>query len=261
MIATRTNELLSRDAFLSEHLARDVRRVDMKALSSDPAQLSIAMNELAAPAMAYAKAPADVPSGVEEALCAEGFAPIDTAVTLERPRILDDVDDESFEVRSATAADEVAVVRLAEAALTTSRFSRDPCLTAREAARVKSAWARSYFEGTRGEAMVVACHPDDGVVMGFLLALSSPDRALVIDLVAVDARARRRGVGRAMTIEAQRHFVRAERLRVGTQGSNTSALMAYQRMGFKVVREETVWHAHVMRSARTASAIEEASAR
>jgi len=248
MINTHHEDVLMRDAFLSEQLERDVLRVNLEALyghgrEADRA-LGVAMAALEEPAMLYAKALPEAADDITLMLGAHGFEVIDTAVTLERSRMcVADAHDDG-RVRTARPGDEDAVVRLAQHALTTSRFSRDGRISSAGATRVKAAWARNYFHGVRGDVMVVVPSGDDDMD-GFLLALRAADGAMVIDLVAVAAHARRRGLCRAMTIAAQAQCPEARLLRVGTQGSNGESLRAYERMGFVVVRRELVLHAHV----------------
>lgn len=251
MSATCSAELLSCDAFLSEHLARDVRKLDVKAFVDasrhDPQAIRSLFQGISAPAMVYAKLPSEVVPDVQPMLRSCGFELVDTAVTLERPRLAEQSTGLVGHVmRAARAADEAAIARLATDALTTSRFHRDRMLTGKEASRIKAAWVRSYFAGTRGDALIVAQRNESETIDGFLLALRASDGAMVIDLVAVDAVARRQGLCRAMVIAAQERFPKATTLRVGTQGSNIDSLRAYRNIGFTVMRTEAVMHAHLL---------------
>lgn len=245
MMAGGANEALKRDAFLSEQLGYDAWHLDGGCVWRDGSKVTAALRDVAGPAFVDVKLPAD--AGVEELMLlrSHGFDVVDTAVTLERPRDDEEESPSLCALRTARIADEPAVVRLARMALTTSRFHRDLLVGEARAERVKEAWVRNYFVGTRGEVMIVAPASDQSQADGFLLAVAGRDGAMVTDLVAVAPHARRRGLCRAMTIAAQAHFPDAARLRVGTQGSNHGSIAAYRRIGFEIVRTELVLHAHL----------------
>jgi ribosomal protein S18 acetylase RimI-like enzyme len=248
MIASQNNDLLMRDAFLAEQLGRDVRRLDAGVLARLGDHAADAMNEemeaLRQPAFVYAKLRGNAEAEMLSLLHAHGFDVIDTAVTLEASR-MSECTDAGATLRAARASDEEAVVELAVRTLTSSRFHRDPGIAPASAANVKAAWVRNYFAGERGDGMIVATREDGAAIDGFLLATSAADGAMVIDLVAVAAHARRRGLCRAMTQTAQQLFPDATTLRVGTQGSNRESLEAYRNIGFEVVGMDLVLHAHV----------------
>jgi len=240
-------ELLFRDAFLSEQLGRSVLRVTHERLPGAAVELAQQFCELREPVMLYARLPADAPCEMKRILVELGFECVEAAVTLEREPLTPaehPVCSGAYRIRKAKPHDEDSIAILARSLLTTSRFHRDRHLAAREANDIKEAWARNYFRGRRGDGMIVAQDVLSQELAGFLLALRSLDGAMVIDLVAVAERARRCGLCRAMTFAAQSLFPEARLIRVGTQGSNEASLQAYRRMGFSVVREETLWHAH-----------------
>ena len=173
-------------------------------------------------------------------LTAAGLAVVDCAVTLELagppPPAPAGV---AVTVAAPERADEIA--DLAASELRTSRFHLDPRIADADADRVKRAWARNCATGGRGIEVLAA--DVDGRLAGFLAVLADGD-ARVIDLVAVDAGHRRRGVGRALVAAfAQRHGGSGP-LRVGTQASNVASLRFYSALGFRPVDTRYVLHGH-----------------
>lgn len=172
-----------------------------------------------------------------------GFRVVDTALTFERGPLAESVADG---VRFAGPQDRDRVVEIASSAFTYSRFHLDPTIPDQVANRVKGEWAANYFNGDRGEAMVVAeC---DGAVAGFLLMLRGQEGGMIIDLVAVDPRHARRGHGRAMIAFAATHGFGDGRVpastRVGTQAANTPSVRFYESLGFRLCCAQHVLHYH-----------------
>jgi ribosomal protein S18 acetylase RimI-like enzyme len=172
-----------------------------------------------------------------------GFNLVDTGLTLERPRFDGEGGRERFEVRPAVPQDRLPVTDLARVSFRCSRFHRDPAIGEGVADEIKAQWVGNFFRGCRGDAMAVAA--DGARVVGFLLGLAADDSAMVIDLVAVDAAYRGRGIAGDLTRFAQTQFPAATRLRVGTQLANGPASRAYQGLGFTIVRAAYVFHLHV----------------
>ncbi len=167
-----------------------------------------------------------------------GFRVIDTLLTFERGEPLNR---ETAGVREASAADADAVAELAGRAFAQSRFHLDSRIGASIANRIKAAWARNYFAGRRGDAMVVA--EQDGRILGFLQLIRGNAGTWAIDLIAVDADARGRGLGgRLVAFAARRAGCR--RLRVGTQVANVRSIRLYESLGFRLVDARYVFHLH-----------------
>jgi ribosomal protein S18 acetylase RimI-like enzyme len=84
-----------------------------------------------------------------------------------------------------------------------------------------------------------------GIASAFLLAIGPARGIAVIDLIAVDASARRQGFGAACV-----HFLASmegvTRLRVGTQAANIGSLRFYEALGFRMVASHYVLHLHRM---------------
>ena len=173
-------------------------------------------------------------------LQAQGFVVIDTNIQMARPA--GELVQERARVRYANPGDALEVKRLAAGAFVYDRFHRDPALGHTAASRVKSEWAGNYFLGKRGDRMIVA--EDSAGVCGFLQLLRGEDGATVIDLMAVDARSRRKGAAKSM-IALAANAPGTGSMRVGTQIANTASLVLYAALGFRIVSASYVLHLHI----------------
>jgi ribosomal protein S18 acetylase RimI-like enzyme len=148
-------------------------------------------------------------------------------------------------VRPARAGDRDKVVLVAATSFQFTRFHLDPAIPKPLAARIKAAWAGNYFDGARGDGMVVA--EQDGVVVGFLQLLWSGNQ-LVVDLIAVAPEAARRGLARAMIGFAAAKGTgdgrRPAGLIVGTQAANVPSVRLYESLGFRLKQSQFVLHHH-----------------
>lgn len=171
-----------------------------------------------------------------------GFSIVDVNMRFEKDVFESLTGDGECVVRQALKEDQEAVERLAVENLTKSRFNLDPSIDPAVAAEIKRTWAGNFFSGKRGDAMLVA--EIDGTVVGFLLLLFS-QRDLIIDLVAVDSSARRKGVASAM-ITNSLSLSKGDwaRIIVGTQASNIGSMRFYQTLGFRSSGTQFVLHAH-----------------
>ena len=144
-------------------------------------------------------------------------------------------------IRDASPDDRDAVMRIAATDYTVSRFHLDPSITDEVAGAIKADWAGSWFDGRRGDRMLVA--ETSGRVIGFHLILDKGDER-VIDLIAVAADARGDGAGTALVgaLLAQEPL---KPVLVGTQVSNIGALRLYERLDFSVIDTKYVLHGMV----------------
>jgi ribosomal protein S18 acetylase RimI-like enzyme len=170
-------------------------------------------------------------------LQSRGFQVVDTNVQLARSAgtLKEDVSC----VRPAKPDDAAAVRALAGAAFVWDRFHRDPQIDSQAASRLKAEWAGNYFVGKRGDRMVVA--EDQEGLCGFLQLITT-EQDIVIDLIAVDARCRGKGVARSMIALAAKG---GKAMRVGTQIANLPSLALYEGLGFRVVGASYVLHLHL----------------
>lgn len=145
-------------------------------------------------------------------------------------------------LRLAREGDEPGVCVLAREAFEQNRFHRDPLISSIVATKIKEVWARSYFTGVRGDWMVVA--EDAQGIAGFL-QLVRVESEVVIDLLAVAARSRRKGLARSMIGYALEKFIeQSSSLRVGTQLGNSASIQLYQVLGFRLSNASYILHKH-----------------
>jgi ribosomal protein S18 acetylase RimI-like enzyme len=181
---------------------------------------------------------------VVEALEAAGFRAVDVALSFDAEHL--DVPTRGARVRFAEARDRDAVVAIAGSAFRFSRFHLDPNLPKALADKVKAEWAANWFNGKRGDGMVVA--EDAGAVVGFLQLRWGPERRLVIDLIAVHPEHERRGHARTMVGFAALKGTGAGQLprgmMVGTQAANVGSIRLYESLGFRLRESKFVLHRH-----------------
>ncbi len=178
--------------------------------------------------------------GKVNALAAIGFRLVDTGVTLERGKTAHAAG-RDITVRAAVPQDREAVADIARRGFRFSRFHLDPRIPRALADEIKAQWAENFFRGKRGDAMIVA--EARGMPIGFLQLLRAGDGALVIDLIAVAADHRGKGIGSAMIAWAADNAP-GDRMRVGTQAANVDSLRFYENLGFRTVATAYVMHLH-----------------
>jgi ribosomal protein S18 acetylase RimI-like enzyme len=174
-----------------------------------------------------------------------GFHLIDTNVTLTKH--LDVSGEESqpnnaYSIGPAQEDDLEDVSTLAGSAFEYSRFHLDPQISKALAQNIKREWARNFFLGQRGDHMVVCRHK--GVVIGFVLLLQPLPSELVIDLIAVNAGFRSKGIGRLMLEHVSANFRGVKTIVVGTQVCNVGSLALYQKCRFFITSSSYVLHGH-----------------
>ena len=127
-----------------------------------------------------------------------------------------------------------------------SRFHQDQRISKTAADRIKQVWAKNFFSGTRGDYMIIACYKDQPV--GFCQILLKNTSDLIIDLIAVDSP--HHGVGLASAMinflinQIAPSFSGNTKIMVGTQISNLPSLCLYQKLGFKIISSDYVFHYH-----------------
>ncbi len=222
---------LSADAWLGRLLGKAAFHLSPAA---DPAM------PLAAPAFIDAKvATGDI--GRVQKLAQAGYRLVDTNVRLDRPNGALDVPVVTPAIRAANPQDADAVRALGSSAFRFDRFHADPDIPKPVADRIKGEWAGNYFNGRRGNRMIVAA--EKGEVLGFLQIIDRPDHS-IIDLIAVATPAQGRGLAGAMIAYAVRQGP-ANPWRVGTQVANVPSLRLYERLGFRCAETQYVFHRHV----------------
>lgn len=230
--------VLSHDAFASLYLGRPVYRLSEVGKASEAVTL-LPVGPI--PGLIEAKVPTHAVESLG-VLTAAGFRVIDTNVQLDvAVAALTPAADGggNWSIRDAVAADRVAVERVSGENLTTSRFHLDPRIDFEAASRLKSAWAGNYFDGRRGDRLLVI--EAAGQIRGFLQVLERGAQG-IIDLVALDPVVRGTGALAGLVHAWINRAPALERIVVGTQISNTRSLRAYGRLGFRVCGTTYVLH-------------------
>lgn len=174
---------------------------------------------------------------------AQGFRLIDTLLTFTRslePAPLSDLP-EGYSLAEACPEDQEDLEALAGTAFSSSRLHLDSEIPRGLADASRAKWVGNFFRKARGDALFVVRFEERPVA--FLLALVSDSGVLTTDLIAVSAKHRRLGLGRALMGFAERE-VKAKSHRVGTQLANFASLALYQSLGFRLVESRYVFHLH-----------------
>lgn len=233
---TAIDHTLRPDSWLSGILGYPAWRVDRGATGEPLSKL-----QTAKPVFAYAKLSAEQIANVSK-LTDAGFRVVDTALTFDGVIAGSSGDC----VRFAVPEDSKAVSRIAGSAFRFSRFHLDPLVPNGIADTIKSAWAANYFEGKRGDGMVVA--ERDGCAAGFLQLMWAAPDSLVIDLIGVDPAWQGQGIGRDMILYAARYGTGDGRvpagMTVGTQAANVPSVRLYESLGFRLTLAQYVMHFH-----------------
>tara|TARA_R110000868_G_scaffold56617_5_gene175157 strand:- start:1559 stop:2317 length:759 start_codon:yes stop_codon:yes gene_type:complete len=166
-----------------------------------------------------------------------GFQAVETLITFYQP---------ARPARNLTAetglarADEIdACVDLALSAFTYDRLHRDARVPHAVADAIRAAWVRNDMGGRAAAPLVARI---DGRVAGFNLCLHA-GRTAIIDLIAVAADFRRRGLAGQMIEAAFAHFGDTiDGIRVGTQEDNAASVKLYESAGFAVESRQVTLH-------------------
>jgi ribosomal protein S18 acetylase RimI-like enzyme len=145
------------------------------------------------------------------------------------------------DVRAATVDDMSALAAIARASHGESRFYVDGRLPRAACDALHEAWIRNAFGG-RAKVVLVAEHA--GEPAGYLALTQPGDDDGQIDLLAVAASARRRGLAERLVSASRRWCFEQglERMLVVTQGRNVPAQRLYQAAGFKTLSVELWYH-------------------
>jgi len=177
-----------------------------------------------------------------------GFFLIDTNITLKKEidlRHIKDTKQESqdIEIRFAKDCDREGTVSVASNTFIYSRFHLDPWFSNELANKIKAQWVSGYFDGNRGEQMVIASF--DNKIIGFLLILKPVNDHFIIDLIGVDKNHQRRGIAKKMIDYAILVNSDINHVIVGTQIGNVPSIKLYQKMGFFMDYAKYVFHLHI----------------
>lgn len=243
---------IAEDAWLATALGRPVFRVGWDGEGDEEAAAEAVRAHAAGhvAAMYDAKLPANA-IGPARALCAIGFYPVDTALTLSRERdVAPPAAPPGVLVAECSPERASGALAIAASAFRHSRFHLDPAIPAETANEIKRRWVESYVRKERGDALLVA--ERGGRIAGFLAALVAErgeGPVAVIDLVAVAEPSRGSGAGRALVAAFAERY-EGMPLEVGTQAANRPSVRFYERLGFSLERATMVLHMHASRESR-----------
>lgn len=170
-----------------------------------------------------------------------GFHLVDTNILFDKPVTATKKLAGHCTVRFAQPSDEAGVVQVARNNFIYSRFHLDEAIDNEMANQIKAAWAGNYFRGDRGDQMVVAVV--EGQVVGFNQLLYRDD-IVTIDLIAVDKKFHRRGIAGDMINYAETESPDVQHIRVGTQLANLPSIQLYEKIGFRLLQAQYVFHYH-----------------
>lgn len=137
----------------------------------------------------------------------------------------------------ATSDDKDRVVELSKF-LDNSRFNIDKNISSEESKMIKESWVSNFFSGQRGDGLIV--YKENNSINGFLLYLKKR-RHLVIDLIVVNPKTRKKDVGKNM-IYFLSSLHNGLNIQAGTQSSNSTAVIFYQKLGFRLLSSKIILH-------------------
>jgi len=136
---------------------------------------------------------------------------------------------------------DAALIKLALRSGEYSRFRFDPKFPRELCDRLFTCWiTRSVSKEIAWEVLVIK---EQNELLG-LVTLGAKGERADIGLVAVVEQARRKGIGRALVTDANRHFAKRgyTQVQVVTQRSNLGACCLYESCGYKIDKIENVFH-------------------
>ena len=173
---------------------------------------------------------------------AAGFLPIGIRMELELQQRGPGSAESSHGGELASGADLPELLRLSAQAFVESRFFRDPGFPRDRAEELFRIWVS---RGVGEEGFFTVLQYEEGAPAGFVTGrILEPGRGR-IELLAVAASQRGRGVGGRLLAAAKAEFVRRglPKVTVVTQGSNLPAQRLYQDAGFRTLGVGIWFHA------------------
>lgn len=144
-------------------------------------------------------------------------------------------------IRLAKIKDKKKIQNIAFNNFNQSRFSLDKKLK-KKSKLIKSEWVNNYFKKKRGDALFLIEH--NKVIAGFVLLIFNKQN-LIIDLIAIDSKYQRKGLGiRLIDFIQSYYYKRFKKITVGTQSNNKASLKFYKRNKFRISKTEMVFHKH-----------------
>lgn len=180
----------------------------------------------------YAKVQTNNIEDVQEA-SRQGFCVVEVLVQFQQQRFVEQKIT-PYALRFSKAEDRDEVVHIARDAFIESRLYKDPAIPNDVAAHIKAHWVDNFYNGARGDNMIVA--EENGRIIGFVLLIGQ-----VIDLIAVAPQDTKKGVASAMISFANDQI---GLLSAGTQLVNQPSIALYQKCGFMLTSSAYVLHRH-----------------
>lgn len=144
-------------------------------------------------------------------------------------------------IRLAKIKDKKKIQNIAFNNFNQSRFSLDKKLK-KKSKLIKSEWVNNYFKRKRGDALFLIEH--NKTIAGFVLLIYNKQN-LIIDLIAIDSKYQRKGLGIKLINFIQSYYYKKfKKIIVGTQLNNKASLKFYKRNKFRILRTEMVFHKH-----------------
>jgi len=192
---------------------------------------------------------ADQPAVFEAARL--GFALVDVRITLKAEL---KVTSTAYPVvvRPSRPSDRATVEKLALTSFSTTRFAVDPHFPKARVSEMYRVWVSKNLEGPSKLTLVAT---DKDAVAGFIsCGVTSPDVAN-IELLAVGAGMRGKGVGSALVQGMMKHYAAEGKreVHVVTQARNIKGMTFYESAGFKVGRVELSFHKWFENKSRAAA--------
>lgn len=178
-------------------------------------------------------------------LLGKGFELVDTLVNLTVQHNKIGSLKTNNDIRLARPDDKDQVYQLAYDSFKFSRFHNDPKISDKISNKIKGCWASNFFEGNRGDEMIIAENRNN--IVGFLLLIYKKD-TIIIDLIAVSNRFSREGIAQNMISfllnNKKKSILHEFQIKVGTQLTNIPSLNFYEKLGFKIHSSNYVLHNH-----------------
>lgn len=148
-------------------------------------------------------------------------------------------DDRTYVVNSLSRNEQI--VNIAKKSFKYSRFFNDPSLPQEKASEIYLYWTECAFN-QEGKYFVIS--EKEGKIAGYLLFSLTSEKSSVIELIAVDEKYQGKNVGKSLIKKMESFLInkRIEKIKVGTQVNNISAVEFYNAMGFKYVSCGSMYH-------------------
>ena len=122
-----------------------------------------------------------------------------------------------------------------------SRFYIDDNFVNKEYYTLYINWMTNSLNGKNADYVFV--YKKKNIECGFI-TLTTKNKSLYIDLISVDYRYRRKGVGSELIKKASEiaHSLKMSTIFVVTQKANINAVMFYKYLGFKIIKKSYIFH-------------------